>query len=154
MFDGSSIFLAIFFQCIKLSIVYYLDLWKKMEPRSRSLSRGKRPAGTSSILSTVTAPAVATPTVAAPAVATPAVAAPAVATPAVATPAVAARVAAPAVAARVATPAVATRVAAGRPPSVSEMEMRLSTSGGTTVMTARVSTPSKRQRSPSPPGKF
>ena len=125
-----------------------------MEPRSRSLSRGKRPAGTSSILSTVTAPAVATPTVAAPAVATPAVAAPAVATPAVATPAVAARVAAPAVAARVATPAVATRVAAGRPPSVSEMEMRLSTSGGTTVMTARVSTPSKRQRSPSPPGKF
>ena len=149
MFDGSSIFLAIFFQCIKLSIVYYLDLWKKMEPRSRSLSRGKRPAGTSSILSTVTAPAVATPAVAAPAVA-----APAVATPAVATPAVAARVAAPAVAARVATPAVATRVAAGRPPSVSEMEMRLSTSGGTTVMTARVSTPSKRQRSPSPPGKF
>ena len=149
MFDGSSIFLAIFFQCIKLSIVYYLDLWKKMEPRSRSLSRGKRPAGTSSILSTVTAPAVATPTVAAPAVA-----APAVATPAVATPAVAARVAAPAVAARVATLAVATRVAAGRPPSVSEMEMRLSTSGGTTVMTARVSTPSKRQRSPSPPGKF
>ena len=129
-----------------------------MEPRSRSLSRGKRPAGTSSILSTVTAPAVATPTVAAPAVATPAVAAPAVATPAVAArvaaPAVAARVAAPAVAARVATPAVATRVAAGRPPSVSEMEMRLSTSGGTTVMTARVSTPSKRQRSPSPPGKF
>ena len=96
-----------------------------MEPRSRSLRRGKRPAGTSSILSTVTAPAVATPSVAA-----------------------------PAVAARVATLAVATRVAAGRPPSVSEMEMRLSTSGGTTVMTARVSTPSKRQRSPSPPGKF
>ena len=43
---------------------------------------------------------------------------------------------------------------AARPPAVSEVEMRLSTSGGTTVMSAKVITPSKRQRSPSPPGKF
>jgi hypothetical protein len=43
---------------------------------------------------------------------------------------------------------------AARPPAVSEVEMRLSTSGGTTVMSAKVITPSKRQMSPSPPGKF
>ena len=43
---------------------------------------------------------------------------------------------------------------AARPTAVSEVEMRLSTSGRTTVMLAKVVTPSKREKSPSPLGKF